>query len=99
MGEMLNILEEFHHQADIQITGMTAKSVTDRKCEYPPVVAALEAADLHPIHEYIQIRQNTISENVACHLIYEICNKADRRPGTSQMMRWWYQDVVHEPEE
>ena len=66
MGEMLNILEGFHHQAERGITGMTVKSVADRKCEYPLVVAALEAADLHPIHEYIQIRQNTSSANVAC---------------------------------
>ena len=40
-GETLEALEGFHHQADINITGMTAKYVADREWEYPPVVVVL----------------------------------------------------------
>ena len=31
--------------------------------------------------------------------IYELCVEAERRPETIQRMRWWYQDMVNEPEE
>ena len=48
-GDMLKILEGFHHRAARRITGMTAKHVADREWEYPPVAAALEATGLHPI--------------------------------------------------
>ena len=55
--------------------------------------------ELHPITEYIMMQQATIEEKVACHPIYEICVEAERMPVTSQMIGWWDQDVVNEPEE
>ena len=85
-GAMLNILEGFHHRAAIQIVGMTAKCVAGGMWKYPPVVAALEAAGLYPIQGYIWIRQATIVAQVSCIPIYELCIKADWRPGTSRMM-------------
>ena len=63
---------------------------------HPLVVAALEAAGLYPIQEYIRRRQANIAEQVACRPIYELCIETDRRPGTSLLMRWWDQDVVQE---
>ena len=94
--EMLKVLEGFHHQESIQITGMTAKHVADRDWGYPPVMAALEAAGLHPIQEYIRRRQEKISTQVERRPIYELCTKAEQRQGMIWIMRWWNQDVVHE---
>ena len=49
MGEILKVLEVFHHQAARQITGMTAQHMEDGDWEYPTVTDALEAAGLWPI--------------------------------------------------
>ena len=67
--------------------------------EYPLVMEAMEATGIHIIGEYIRRRQATIAEKVACRPIYELCVEVERMPGTSQMVRWWGQDVVNEPEE
>ena len=67
--------------------------------EYPPVVAAMESAGLHPIGEYIRRQQMTIAEKLACHPIYEICVKVERILGTIRMVKCWDQEVVNEPEE
>ena len=78
---------------------MTETHGAGGELEYPPVVATLEATGPHPIMEYIRRRKATIEEKGACRPIYELCIKAERRPGTLQMMRWWDQGVVYEPEE
>ena len=75
------------------------KRVADGTWEYTPVAAELEAAGLYPIHGYIWIKKATIAAQVACWTIYELCNKAERRPRMSRMMIWWDQDVVQESEE
>ena len=98
-GEILKVLKGFQHRAARQITGMTAKRGAVGEWEYPPVAKALEAAGLNPIMEYIRIRQETTEEKVACRPIYELCVKAERRTGMRQIMIWWDQDVVNEPEE
>ena len=96
-GEMLKVLAGFNHREARQITGMTKKRVADG--EYPPVVVTPEAAGLNPIQEYIWGRQVTIPAQMACCPIYELCTKAERRPGKIRMIIWWDQDVVHESEE
>ena len=98
-GAVLRVLEGFHHFESMRITGMAGKRVTDREWEYPPVVAALEAAGLHSIQEYICRRQTTIVAHVACRPIYELYVETEWRTGTIQRMGCWDQDMVHEPEE
>ena len=41
-GEMLKVLEEFHHRVARRITGMTAKRGAGEEWEYPPVVEEME---------------------------------------------------------
>ena len=53
-----------------------------------PVVAATKAVGLHPIQEYIWRRQATITVEVICSPIYELCIEAERRPGTRRVVRW-----------
>ena len=64
-----------------------------------PGGVAMEAAGLHPIRAYNRRMQANIAEKLACRTIYELCAKAERMPWTIRMVRWWYQDVVNEPEE
>ena len=65
-GEMLKVLEGFHHRAVRQITGMTEKSGTGEEWEYPLVLKAMENTGLQPIRLYIKMRQAAIEERVAC---------------------------------
>ena len=63
-GEILKVLEGFHHRAFRRIKGMTTKRVAGGEWEYPLVVASLEASAFHPIQEYIHRRQVTIAAQV-----------------------------------
>ena len=67
---------------------MTVTHGAGGEWEYPMVVAAMDAAGLHPIGEYTRRWQATIAENVAFRPIYELCVEAHRMPGTSRMVRW-----------
>ena len=46
---MFKVLEGFHHQVARRIMGVTEKRVADGEWVYPPVVTALESAELHLI--------------------------------------------------
>ena len=48
-GEMLKVLEGFHHRAEIRITGMKTAPGTGGECEYPPVLVAMETTGIHAI--------------------------------------------------
>ena len=63
-GDIIKVLEGLHHQAARRITGIKATCGASGDWEYQPVVAALEAAVLHPIMEYIRRRQANIEEKV-----------------------------------
>ena len=62
---MLKVLDGFHHWSARWITGMTVTRGASWDWKYLPVVAALEAAGLHPIMEYIRKREVTMVENLA----------------------------------
>ena len=97
--EMLKVSMVFHNRAAQRITGMPEKCGIGREWEYQAVEEAMDAEGLHPIGLYIKRRQTTIVDRVACHPIYELCTKAERMPGTIQMVHCWYQDAVNELEE
>ena len=78
-GDMLKVLEGFHHQASRHITGRG-------EWEYPSVVEAMETAVLHPIGVYIRRLQATTAERVACRPIYELCTEKEWIPGTIRLV-------------
>ena len=49
MGDMLKVLEGFHHWAERGVTGMTATRGVGEEWQYPPVVTEIDASELHPI--------------------------------------------------
>ena len=84
-GKILTVLKGFHHQAARQIIGITVTFGAGRYWEYPPVVAAIDAAGLYSVREHIRRRYAIIAEKLACRPIYELCVEAERMSGTS---RW-----------
>ena len=50
-GEILKVLEGFHHQAARRIKGLMVTHWAGREWEYPPVVDAMESAGLQNIGE------------------------------------------------
>ena len=58
---MLKFLGFFHHQAAMQITGMTTTCGAGGEWKYTLVVASMEAAVLQPIIEYVRRRHATIA--------------------------------------
>ena len=59
----------------------------------------MDSAELHIIVVYIKRRQKTIAERAAFRPVYALRTEAERIPGTSRMVRWWYQDAEKYPEE
>ena len=49
MGDMLKVLEGFHHWEAWKIAGMTARRMEDRAWDYPLMADTLEAAGIWPI--------------------------------------------------
>ena len=87
-GVMLKVLEGFHYRVARRIMGMTATCGAGGEWEYPPVMAVLEAVGLHPIMDYIRSQKATIAGKLKCRPIYEICVKAERRPGKIWGVIW-----------
>ena len=59
----------------------------------------MDAAGIHPIRDKISSWQATIAGKGDFCIIYKLCVGAEQIPGMIQIVRWWYQDVVNEPEE
>ena len=74
----------------------TAWHTTSREWEWLLVDNMLETTGPWPIKECIQRRQVTITAQLACKPIYELCTGAERILGSSRFMRWWDQDVGQE---
>ena len=87
-GSMLKFMDGFHHQVARRIPEKTAWCIVYREWEWPPLTDALEIAWLWPIKEYIQRRQATIAEHIACQPIYELFTGVEKFPGSSKFMRW-----------
>ena len=56
MGEMLKVIEAFHHWLARIIAGMMAQRKQDRGLDWTPVVEALETAGLWTINYYVKHR-------------------------------------------
>ena len=88
MGEMLKVMEGFHHQVSRRISGNMDWRTDEGEWESPPVAEDLEIEGLCPTNEYIQWCQATIASHTSCHPIYELCTGVERMPGSSRFMRW-----------
>ena len=64
-GDILKVLEGFHHREARWITGIMATRGAAGS-GYLMVVVAVEFSGIHPIMEYIRRQQATIAEKVVC---------------------------------
>ena len=85
MGDMLKVLEGFHNRVVKKVAGKTARRRRSGEWQWPPVSEALDTAA-------------TVSAQVACWPIYDLCTGEERMPGTIRFMWWWDQDVGKEVE-
>ena len=94
-GDIIKVLEGFHHWVARRMTGLTEKRGAGGEWEHPPVVEAMEAVEINPIGVYIIRSQATISEMVASRPMYELCTEVERMPGMSRLVQWWDQDALN----
>ena len=59
----------------------------------------MDSAGIHSIGLYVNRRKKTIAERVSYQPVYALCTEVERILGTSQVVLWWDQDAVNEPEE
>ena len=81
----MRILEGFNIRAARRITVivMLPEKHPDDFWLYPDSTEVLEAACLHTIREYIEMRRNRILKFISQHPIYTLCTEAGRQWGTN----------------
>ena len=73
MGCVLKNLEGLHNPEARRILVKTARRMTGGEWKFSLLYYALDTTEIWRIKEYIQRRQATIVEQVACWTIYELC--------------------------
>ena len=58
---------------------------------FPASTDVLEAAGLHTISHYIQVRRQTIAAFIVDRPIFDMCRSGGRRRGSSNRQFWWEQ--------
>ena len=86
-------LEGFHLRAARRMAGMMPRKSPNDEWTYPKTEEVLEAAGLHTVQAYIEIRRNTILKFVAQRPIMELCLEAERKRGTGPRQYWWDQPM------
>ena len=86
-------LEGFHLRAARRMAGMMPRKSPNGEWTYPKTEEVLEAAGLHTVQAYIEIRRNTILKFVAQRPIMELCLEAERKRGTGPRQYWWDQPM------
>ena len=65
-GDMLKVIECFHHQVARRMTGATAQHMAGGEWEWPLVAETMETSGLWKIKGYIKRRKDTVVAQVAC---------------------------------
>ena len=60
---------------------------------YPSSAEALEEVGLHTIAHYIEVRRQTIASFIVNRPIFELCQGAERKRGTSNRQYWGEQPM------
>ena len=60
---------------------------------FPKTKTVLEAAGLHTIEHYVQVRRARILRWVEDRPILKLCREAERRRGTTPRLYWWEQPM------
>jgi citrate synthase len=84
-------LAGFHHRVARKLSGKGPR-LHGEQWIYPPVEEALKAAALYPMAEYLTCQRNRLLAHVINRPVFELCQWAERLPGTSTRSQvWWEQ--------
>ena len=89
---MMKVLEGFHHRVDRWIVEMMARRGDVGEWEWDLVEAALEAAWIWTMRDYVRRWKASTEEYVTDQPIYELCTGAERMEESSRFIRWQDQD-------
>ena len=68
---LLHSLKGFHVKTDYRMTGMIPNKKSDRTWEYSDLSMLLDAAGLHTVEAYVEVRRNIVFRFITDHPIYE----------------------------
>ena len=89
---VLKVLEGFHHRVARKLSGMQPPyHPREDRWEYPSIEEALEVAGMYTMEHYLNVRRNTLVENIATRPILELCRGAERQSGSAKKALWWHQ--------
>ena len=74
------------------MTGLLPK-MTGGTWKFPKTKALLNAAGLHTIEHYVQVRRARILRWVEDRPILNLCRSKERRRGTTPRLYWWEQSM------
>ena len=89
----MKCLEGFHVRAARRMTGLQPRREPDGTWTYQSSEKVLEAAGLHTIQHYVEVRRNTVLKFIIDRPIFEFCREASRQRGTSNRQYWWEQSL------
>lgn len=89
----MKCLEGFHVRAARRMTGLQPRREPDGTWTYQSSEKVLEAAGLHTIQHYVEVRRNTVLKFILDRPIFEFCREASRQRGTSNRQYWWEQSL------
>jgi hypothetical protein len=86
-------LEGFHIRAAWRMSGFWPEKKPDGSWSYPHLVDVLEKASLETITHYMGIRRQTVANFIVNQPIWELCEGAVRKRGSSIRPFWWDQPM------
>ena len=78
------------------MTGLQPCREPDGTWTYQSSEKVLEAAGLHTIQHYVEVRRNTVLKFILDRPIFEFYREASRQRGTSNRQYWWEQSLILE---
>ena len=86
-------MQGFHIRAAWRMTGLRPEKNPDGSWSYPRSEDVLDAAGLHTIAHYMDVRRQTVANFIVNRPIWELCAGAVRRRGSSIRPFWWDQPM------
>ena len=84
----MQTLEGFHVAAARILTGKRPVQKKDGTWRYPKTSEVLEAAHLHTIAQYAQVRRRAIVHKIKNRPVLQMCREAERRRGSAPRKYW-----------
>ena len=69
------------------------KRLANNQWSYPETAKALEECGLHSVEHYIGVRRRTIAAWVVDRPLFGMCERGERRRGSSSHLYWWEQPL------